>query len=109
MGGQEINIAYAPHFYDPGCSPKAPYDGNSARARIAFERMSEVSERLNAPVLLGKSGDTETPRATAPQNLPDHGQLLREFGFSHCGWQYGRDLTVHPGFPALLEVLAGGG
>ncbi len=109
MRGQEINIAYAPHFYDPGCSPKVPYDGNSARARIAFERMSEVGERLNAPVLLGEWGDAESPRETAPQYLADQGQLLRELGFSHCYWQYGRDLTERPGFPALLEVLAGGG
>jgi len=108
-GGHEVQIAYAPHFYDPGCSPKAPYDGNPARARVAFERMRETADRLAAPVFLGEWGDAESPAETAPEYLKDQGELLRELGFSHCYWQYGHDLAERTGFPALLEVLAGDG
>lgn len=100
-----VRIAYAPHFYDPGCSPSLPYDGNPARARTAFQRIQEVSQRLEAPVLLGEWGDAESPAQTAQHYLRDQAQLLREFGFSHCYWQYGPQLPRRPAFPTLLEVL----
>ncbi len=105
-GLEEIALAYAPHFYDPGCSPGSPYDGNPARARVAFERMAEVGERLHAPVFLGEWGDAESPDETAPEYLRDQTALLRELGFSHCYWQYGEKLAGGAGFEALREALA---
>ncbi|MEA3402904.1 MAG: cellulase family glycosylhydrolase [Armatimonadota bacterium] len=105
-GLANVQLAYAPHFYDPGCAPGTPYDGNPERARLAFERMQQVSERLSAPVLLGEWGDAESPAETAQQYLRDQGRLLRQFGFSHCYWQYGPELTAREGFPALLEALS---
>ncbi len=105
-GLEGVRLAYAPHFYDPGCAPQTPYDGNPERTRRAFERMQEVSGRLNAPVLLGEWGDAESPPETAQQYLRDEAGLLRDLGFSHCYWQYGPKLTESEAFAPLLDALA---
>jgi endoglycosylceramidase len=101
VGGEGVRIAFAPHYYDPGCAPDVPYDGNPARARIAFLRMQEVARRLDAPVFLGEWGDAESPATTAVQYLGDQAKLLRELGFSHCYWDGTSDASQKPVFDAL--------
>lgn len=106
-GGRDITVAYAPHYYDPGCTPAIPYDGNPARAAEAFRRMAATALRLRAPVLLGEFGDAESPRETSYQYVRDQLLLLRQMGFSFCYWEYGPDLESRPCFPALLEAFKG--
>lgn len=106
-GGRDIMVAYAPHYYDPGCTPAIPYDGNPARAAEAFRRMASVAARLNAPVFLGEFGDAESPRETSYQYVRDQALILRQLGFSFCYWEYSPDLESRPCFPALREAFSG--
>ena len=107
VGGAGARLAFAPHYYDPGCAPDVPYDGNPARAKVAFLRMQEVARRLDAPVFLGEWGDAESPAQTAVQYLRDQGRLLRELGFSHCYWDDSSDVSQKPVFEALREAWRG--
>jgi endoglycosylceramidase len=107
VGGEGARLAFAPHYYDPGCAPDVPYDGSPARAKEAFRRMQEVATRLNAPVFLGEWGDAESPAATASQYLRDQGKLLRDLGFSHCYWDDSTDASHKPVFAALQESWRG--
>ena len=104
VGGEGARLAFAPHYYDPGCAPDVPYDGNPARAKVAFLRMQEVARRLDAPVFLGEWGDAESPPQTAVQYIRDQGKLLRELGFSHCYWEDSGNVSQKPVFGALCDV-----
>ncbi len=101
IGGEGALLAYAPHFYDPACSPDIAYDGNLARARKAFERIREVARRLDVPVFVGEWGDAESPASSASRYIGDQGKLLREMGFSHCYWDDSADASKKPVFEAL--------
>jgi endoglycosylceramidase len=105
--GAGVQIAYAPHYYDPACSPTVPYDGNPGRAREAFRRMAEVADRLGGPVFLGEWGDAESPASTAVRYVGDEGALMREFGFSDCYYEYSPDFAQRPVLDVLRKTWAG--
>jgi hypothetical protein len=107
VGGEGVPLAFAPHYYDPGCAPDVPYDGNPVRAKVAFLRLQEVARRLNAPVFLGEWGDAESSAQTGMQYIRDQGRLLRELGFSHCYWDDSADVSHKPVFDALREAWGG--
>ena len=107
VGGEGVRLAFAPHYYDPGCAPDVPYDGNPARAKVAFQRLQEVALRMGVPVFVGEWGDAESPVQTAVQYIRDQGKLLHEFGFSNCYWDDSSDASQKAVFPALKEAWRG--
>ncbi len=90
--------AYAAHGYDLLTDTKEVESPSYERVEFIFSRISETSERLNMPVLLGEWGAYHSKSSKMVETAAHAVELVEKLNFSNTYWAYYKDIDQYPYF-----------
>ena len=90
--------AYAAHGYDLLTDTKEVESPSYERVELIYSRISETSERLNMPVLLGEWGAFHSMSSKMVETAAHAVGLIEKLNFSNTYWAYYKDIEQYPYF-----------
>ena len=97
-GNPDPQQAYAAHGYDLLTDTKEVESPSYERVEFIYSRISETSERLNMPVLLGEWGAFHSMSSKMVETAAHAVGLIEKWNFSNTYWAYYKDIGQYPYF-----------